>query len=478
MQQKERRSGAEWKSGSISRKRIQMKKKNLYSEILRLAIPIILEQMATILLGVVNTIMVGQLGKEAVAAVGNVDTLSRCIFPIFAGIGVGATILIAQAIGKKREEEACDITKQALYAGFLLAILITGVLIATRRQVLYLLLGHTEESVMQLAGIYYRITILSYPFMFVYYVINGVLRGSGDTKTPLAVTVIMNVINAAMSYLLIYGVSLPDFGVEIDGLGVTGAAIAITIARVFGAAMNVCILLRGKNTIRLKQWNKWKINTGIFGAILKTGIPYGLEQFALQTGKLVLQVIINGMGTVAIAANTIGMSIMSVCNNFGYGFNLAAVTLVGQAIGAGKPEKAHTYTKGILKMNLLAMSAISALIILFAPKLFALYTDDGKVIACGVDIIRIYAFSQPFLAIDHVLGGSLRGAGDTRYPMITTFIGVWLLRLVFGYILGVLLHMGIRGVWIAMTVDLAIRSVLYFLRYRKGYLKNRNDGGA
>ena len=130
-----------------------MKRKNLYNEILRLAIPIILEQMATILLGVVNTIMVGQLGKEAVAAVGNVDTLSRCIFPIFAGIGVGATILIAQAVGRKREEEACDITKQALYAGFLLAILITGVLIATRRQVLYLLLGHTEESVMQLAGI-------------------------------------------------------------------------------------------------------------------------------------------------------------------------------------------------------------------------------------------------------------------------------------------------------------------------------------
>ena len=457
-----------------------MKKKNVYREILRLAIPIILEQMATILLGVVNTIMVGQLGKEAVAAVGNVDTLSRCIFPIFAGIGVGATILIAQAIGKKREDEACDITKQALYAGFLLAILITLVLIITRREVIGLLLGHTEETVIELAGIYYRITILSYPFMFIYYAINGVMRGSGNTRTPLAVTVIMNIINAVMGYLLIYGVSLNVFGIsrKISGLGVTGAAIAITIARVFGAAMNLYILVRGKNVIRLKQWNQWKINTGIFTEILKTGIPYGLEQFALQTGKLVLQVVINGMGTVAIAANTIGMSIMSVCINFGYGFNLAAVTLVGQAMGAGKPEKAHTYTKGILKMNILAMSAISVVIIAFASQLFALYTDDSKVIACGADIIRIYAFSQPFLAIDHVLGGSLRGAGDTRYPMITTFIGVWLLRLVFGYILGVLFDMGIRGVWIAMTIDLAIRSVLYFVRYKRGSWRKVNNGGV
>lgn len=457
-----------------------MRKKNVYREILRLAIPIILEQMATILLGVVNTIMVGQLGKEAVAAVGNVDTLSRCIFPIFAGIGVGATILIAQAIGKEHEDEACDITKQALYAGFLLAILITLILIITRKAVLGLLLGHTEETVIGLAGIYYRITILSYPFMFIYYVINGVMRGSGNTRTPLLVTVIMNIINAVMSYFLIYGISLNRFGInrKIAGLGVTGAAIAITIARVFGAAMNLYILVRGKNVIRLKHWNQWKMNTGIFAEILKTGIPYGLEQFALQTGKLVLQVVINGMGTVAIAANTIGMSIMSVCINFGYGFNLAAVTLVGQAIGAGKPEKAHTYTKGILKMNILAMSAISAMIIAFASKIFALYTDDSNVIACGVDIIRIYAFSQPFLAIDHVLGGSLRGAGDTKYPMITTFIGVWLLRLVFGYILGVVFDMGIRGVWIAMTIDLAIRSVLYFARYRKGNWRNVNNGGV
>ena len=118
------------------------------------------------------------------------------------------------------------------------------------------------------------------------------------------------------------------------------------------------------------------------------------------------------------------------------------------------------------------------MIIAFASKIFALYTDDSNVIACGVDIIRIYAFSQPFLAIDHVLGGSLRGAGDTKYPMITTFIGVWLLRLVFGYILGVAFNMGIRGVWIAMTIDLAIRSVLYFARYRKGNWRNVNNGGV
>lgn len=438
--------------------------------VLSLATPIILEQVATMLLGIVNTIMVGQLGKESVAAVGNVDMLSRCVFPIFAGLAVGATILIAHAIGQKNEDEACDIAKQALYAGTILSVVLTILLVLTRNYILDLLFGDAEESVMSLARTYFRITILSYPFMFIYYVINGVMRGSGETRIPLAVTVIMNIINAVLGYFLIYGININILGLhkEISGLGVEGAALGITIARACGAIINIGILIKGKNTIHLKEWHRWKFKSKIFTNILKLGIPYGLEQFAMQTGKLVLQVLITGMGTVAIAANTIGMSIMSLCINFGYGFNLAAVTLTGQAMGANEPDRAKTYTREILKLNIVVMSIISALIIVFVPQLFALYTDDSEVIECGISIIRIYAFSQPFLAIDQVLAGSLRGAGDTRYPMITTFIGVWFLRLLFGYILGVLFNMGINGVWTAMTVDLAIRSILYSVRYKRG----------
>lgn len=191
----------------------------------------------------------------------------------------------------------------------------------------------------------------------------------------------------------------------------------------------------------------------------------------MQTGKLVLQIIIINMGTVAIAANTIGMSIMSLCITTGYAFNLASVTLVGQALGASNIKKAEEETKEVLKIDMLFMVVLSIVIIIFAPQLFSMYSKDQAVINCGVKIIRIYAFSQPFLAVVHVLAGSLRGAGDTKYPMIATFIGVWILRLVFGYILGVAFHMGISGVWIAMTIDLALRAMLFVLRYKKGKWK-------
>jgi putative MATE family efflux protein len=353
------------------------------------------------------------------------------------------------------------------------AVLITAALALAKGPILYLLYGAAQDQVMHYAFSYFRITIFSYPFMFIYYLTNGVLRGSGDTKTPMRVTIIMNCISAVLSYFLIYGININTGNtvIRLTGLGVEGAALGISIARVIGAVINAYILLFGNRTIHIHQWNRFRFKIKTFMQVLRLGIPYGLEQFSMQTGKLVLQIIIIGMGTVAIAANTIGMSIMSLCITLGYGFNLAAVTLVGQALGAGNPEEAQKDTKEVIKINLLFMTVMSVIIIIFAPQLFSLYSNDQEVIRVGVSIIRIYALSQPLLAIVQVLSGSLRGGGDTKYPMIATFTGVWLFRLVFGYILGVLFHMGIAGVWIAMCIDLALRALLFTVRYKKGKWK-------
>ncbi len=441
--------------------------------VLTLALPVVMEQAGVMLLGIINTIMVGRLGKEAVSAVGMVDMFNRCIFPLFSGISTGGTIMVAHAIGRGEKEKAGEIAKQAVYSGTVLAIIIAVVIALLKRPILYLLYGAAEDTVMEYALAYFRITIYSYPFMFIYYLINGVLRGSGDTKTPMRVTLFMNCINAVLSYFLIYGLHINSLSLRInlEGYGVEGAAVGISIARVIGAAIDAAILFRGRGIIRIRAWNKYRLKIKTLLEILRLGVPYALEQFSMQTGKLILQVIIIGMGTIAIAANTIGMSIMSLCITLGYGFNLAAVTLVGQALGAGNPERAHADTKEVMKINLLLMFSMSIVIVIFAPQLFSLYSDDKEVIACGVGIIRIYALSQPLLAVVQVLSGSLRGGGDTKYPMIATFIGVWLFRLLFGYLLGVLFHMGIAGVWVAMSIDLALRAVLFILRYKKGKWK-------
>lgn len=448
-------------------------KNKVRKRVLSLAMPIVMEQIAVMLLGIINTIMVGRLGKEAVSAVGMVDMFGRCIFPLFSGLATGGTILIAHSIGRGEKEKACAIAKQALYSGTALAVMLTIIMSLAKGPILYLLYGAAEDSVMNYAADYFRITIFSYPFIFIYYMTNGILRGSGDTKTPLKVTFLMNCISAVLSYFLIYGINFNFGGVIFysAGLGVEGAALGISIARAIGAMINVFILIYGKKTIQIHQWNRYNLKIKTVLEVLRLGIPYGLEQFAMQTGKLILQIIIIGMGTVAYAANTIGMSIMSLCITSGYGFNLAAVTLVGQALGAGNPREAEKDTKEILKINVLIMLLVSIAIFIFAPQLFLLYSDDIEVITCGVSIIRIYALSQPLLAIVQVLSGSLRGGGDTKYPMIATFIGVWLFRLLFGYLLGVFLNMGIIGVWIAMSIDLILRAFLFIVRYKKGRWK-------
>jgi putative MATE family efflux protein len=453
--------------------RMALIKNKTRKRVLTLALPVVMEQAAVMLLGIINTIMVGRLGKEAVSAVGMVDMFSRCIFPLFSGLSAGGTILVAHSIGRGEKEKACEIAKQAIYSGTVIAIIITASIGLAKGPILHLLYGAAEDTVMHYAFTYFKITLLSYPFMFIYYLTNGVLRGSGDTKTPMRVTLIMNCISAVLSYFLIYGINIHGGGVNLSvaGLGVEGAALGISIARIIGAVINIYILLRGNKIIQIRQWNKYRLKIKTVLEVLRLGVPYALEQFSMQTGKLILQIVIIGMGTVAIAANTIGMSIMSLCITLGYGFNLTAVTLVGQALGAGNPQEAEKDTKEVLKINMLFMVVMSAIIIVFAPQLFSLYSNDQEVISCGVELIRIYAFSQPFLAIVQVLSGSLRGGGDTKYPMIATFIGVWLFRLLFGYLLGVLFGMGISGVWIAMTIDLALRALLFIIRYNKGKWK-------
>lgn len=438
-----------------------------------LAMPVVAEQIAVMLLGIINMIMVGRLGKEAVSAVGIVDMFNRCIFPLFSGVSTGGTILVAHSIGQGDRQKACEIAKQAIYSGTVLAVIIAVIIELAQGPIMYLLYGAADDLVMHYALAYFRITIFSYPFMFIYYLTNGVMRGSGDSKTPMKVTLVMNGVSAVLSYFLIYGLNVHFGSINLHfvGHGVEGAALGVSIARVVGAAINAYILIRGHRTIHINQWNRFKPKTKTILEVLRLGIPYGMEQFSMQTGKLILQIVIIGMGTTAIAANTIGMSIMSLCITPGYGFNLAAVTLVGQALGAGNESEAKKDTREVLKIDMLSMVIMSIVIIVFAPNLFAFYSNDSGVIACGISIIRIYALSQPLLAIVQVLSGTLRGGGDTKYPMIATFIGVWLFRLLFGYILGVLLNMGINGVWIAMSIDLALRALLFIVRYKHGKWK-------
>lgn len=297
--------------------------------VLKLTIPIIIEQTFVMLLGVCNTIMAGHIGKEAVSAIGMVDSMNNLFISFFAALSVGATVVVAQQIGQGQTKKANETAKQAIASGLVVSGMITLFLWIFRVPIINVLYGSAEELVKLDAKLYIEFTLLTYPFIAIEQISNGILRGTGDTKTPMLITMFMNVVNIILGYILIYGID----AIHIPSFGIMGAAMAIAIARTIGTIVIIFVLLRGSKNIKIKKIYPFKFDMKIQKNIFNIGVPAGMEAVIFQTGKLLVQVFIVTMGTASIAANAIGMSISQIINVPGNALCLAATTLVGQYIG-------------------------------------------------------------------------------------------------------------------------------------------------
>jgi putative MATE family efflux protein len=312
--------------------------------------------------------------------------------------------------------------------------------------------------------------MVTFPLALVNIIISGCLRGAGDTKTPMLIANIVNIVNVFLGFILIFGIRCPVF--NIHGTGITGAGWAVAISRAVGGILSIAALYRPLNQLRTDLFKKFSFNTGLMKRILKVGIPAAMEQIVMQGGFLVLQVMISGMGTIAIAVYQICMSVNSISYIPVWGFGIGATTLVGQSLGAGKPNIAEKCSWSTLKIAVSVIVILTTVIFIFPDKLISIYNSDPGVIRAGTAAIRIFSLSQPFLAVVVVISGSLRGAGDITYVMITSFIGIWGFRILVTLLMNYFFHMGINGVWIAYCADFFIRSLMYLVRFRRGRWKN------
>lgn len=430
--------------------------------ILALGIPAVIENFLQTAVGFVDTLFVAKLGLNEVAAVGVSNTIFAIYLAVFLALGVGTSSLIAKSIGAGQIDKAKSIARQSTWLAILVGFLF-GVISLFFAEPLLKLMG-AEAEVIAEGVIYFRIIAVPSILMALMTVFGSILRSAGDTKTPMKVGIWMNVIHVGLDYVLIFGL----FG--LGGWGIAGAAYATVISRLLGTVALYLYISKSSLSFSLKgmQSNEYML------PLLRLSGPAVAERLIMRLGQVLYFGLIIAIGTKVFAAHTIAGNIETFSYMPGYGFAVAATTLVGQQIGAGRRNEAYKYGLLSAGVAVVFMSLLGVIMFIFAPVMASWFTNQSDVIDMITIALRISAIAQPFLAVSLVLTGALQGAGDTKSPMYSTAIGMWVIRVVGVYILAVQLDMGIAGIWLSILVDLIIRALFLFWRFSK-LLHNRSN---
>jgi putative MATE family efflux protein len=428
--------------------------------ILRLAWPAVIGNLLMSLVGIVGIKIVGSLGTEAVAAV----TTGQRIFFISQGVlmalTAGTTAMVARAWGAGDRDEAGRVTRASVVIGAALsvALAIPCIVFADELAGIFKL---DPTTLVEAADFIRMMSLFNVAFSLVM-VIGSAVRAAGDTITPLWIGALTNVVNVFLLYGLVFG----RFG--FPAMGVRGAALANGVAFAVGAVISIVMWVRGWLVVGVGHGTS--LTRKRIEQLIRIGFPAGIEQFILQVGFVAFLYIVAFYGTAPYAAYGIGVQLLSLSFVVGFGFSIAASTHVGQRLGANDPDGAAHSGWRAMWLSVAAMIAIGAVIILTAETTAALMIDDPEVIRLTVVFIYILGAVQPLMAIEFALGGALRGAGDTRFPMFTTLIGLVLVR---GSVAGVGAYLGVAVEWIyaALVVDYLVKATLLTWRFKQNRWK-------
>ena len=434
------------------------------AQVLGLAWPVVIEQTLGMTVGLANTYVVGHLGAAPLAAVGLSTQLSNFMIALFGGVGVGSTALVARHVGAGEHEEAERIAGQSL-----LLAMIVGLIAA----VPCLLCGHSlitalggDRDVVALGRAYLLAAGTTMPLMAILFIGSAVLRGAGDTRTPMAVMGLVNLINVSISWSLVNGLG------PLPALGVLGAGIGSAAGVGAGGVIVAIILLRGKSAAGFRVvGGALRLHPARTRRILRIGLPAGGEQMVMRLAQLVLVTVVTQLGTAAYAGHQLGIQLLSAAFMPGFAFSVATTTLVGQELGRGAPRRAEACAYSACRMATALMCSIGVAAFLLAQPLLQVFTSDPEVVAQGLYAMRGCALIELPLAVYFVIAGALRGAGDTRFVLLTQAVSIWLVRLTLAHRLGLAFGLGLGGVWAAMIVDMTARAAMLTLRFRKGAWK-------
>src|SRR5262245_26061563 len=424
-----------------------------------LAWPVILALVSESLVALVDMLMVARLGPTAVAAVGVGGQILNGVSVTMTAVATGTIALVARRIGAGARREAEAVLGQSILTAAVLAALVVVPVIGFAGPLVRAF--GVEPAVAELGTTFTRLVMLSIPSSAVLFVVGAALRAAGDTRTPLALAVLVNVVNVALNYVLIFGkLGLP-------ALGVAGPGVATTVAFTTGACVAIWLLASGGLRLSLHR-SDLRPEPATIRSVLNIGTPAAAEQLLMQVGFFLYLLFAVEYGTDAVAAYFIGVRILALSFLPGFGFAAAAAALVGQHLGAGRPAKAASAAWLATWMSVLLMSVGGVIVFALAEPIARLFVSDAAVIAATVSFIWMLAISQPLMALDFTLGGALRGAGDTRFPLWTVVIAFYGCRLGMALVVVHFLRLDLAWLWAALIGDYVARAALKSWRFRTG----------
>ena len=434
-------------------------------DLVRLVIPLVIEQLLLMTVGMADTIMVTAAGEAAVSGVSLVDNINTLIIQVFSALSTGGAVIVAQYLGRKDQDNVKMASRQLFYIMTGVSLFLTLIALVFRQHILSLIFGQIEPAVMESALVYFLLTASAYPFIGIYNAGAALFRAMGNSKISMYCTLIVNLINISVNAVLIYGFDM----------GAAGAGIGTLVSRIAAAIIIIALMLRpGQGRLLQGIWHL-KFRKDIVKSILLVGVPNGVENGMFQLGKLLVLNLITTFGTAAVAANAIANSIAGVVNVPGMSIGLAMITVVGRCIGAGETEQAVYYTKELVKLSYICMSVMGIGMFFLAEPLAGLFNLSKTSSKMAVEVLQICAVGTVLIwVLAFTLPNALRAAGDTVYTMVVSQCSMFACRVALSYVLACAwgLGLGLSGVWIAMIIDWIVRAVLFVRRYRKGKWKS------
>ncbi|NJN19584.1 MAG: MATE family efflux transporter [Oscillochloris sp.] len=436
------------------------------SKVFKLALPAVGEQLLNTLVGMADIYLVGNLSLAAITllgydsaaaltAVGLGNQMTWVAMVLFMAVGVGATALVARAVGADDRRTKARVVHQSLMLAVVVGLLamLGGIFGAGS---FLRLLNAPAESFLA-ATHYMQITAAAFVPTALLLVGTALLRGAGDTRTPLLVMLGINAANIAISWLLVNG----QFG--LPALGVEGAAVGTAVARGVGGIFLLGLLLRGHSGLKLAV--NLRIDHDMARRLARIGLPTGIEQMIFQSALLIFVRFVTDQGAASYAAHNIAITIESLSFLPGLGYAAACSALVGQALGARDPNEAEDAALEALWQGGLMMTLIGATMVIFPEAWIRIFVSDPEIIAAAIDPLRAAGLVQPALAVSFICLGCLRGAGDTRWPMFSRILTTWVVRLPLTVLLVSWLGLGLPGVWLAMCTDFTLQAILSLYRF-------------
>lgn len=432
--------------------------------LIRLIVPLIIEQLLLMTVGMADTVMVTTAGEATVSGVSLVDNINTLIIQIFSALSTGGAVVVAQYLGRQETHSAKTAAKQLLYAMTGISAVLMILALIFRQHILSLIFGQVEPAVMDSALVYFLLTAAAYPFMGIYNAGAALFRAMGNSKVSMINSFIINVINILVNAILIFGF----------GMGAAGAGIGTLVSRIAAAVIIMVMLRHPGLTVQVDDIFHFEFNGSMIRRILFIGIPTGMENGMFQAGKLMVLNLITTFGTSAVAANAIANSISGVINVPGSAMGLAIITVIGRCIGAGDTRQAVHYTKLLVGCSYLSMLIMGSALFFSADFLVTLFNLSPEAMAMASQVLKLCAIANIlFWPMAFTLPNSLRAAGDAVFTMVVSLTTMFVCRVALSYVFACSwgLGLGLLGVWLAMFCDWIVRAVCFLWRYWRGSWK-------